>query len=185
MRALELFGGDGEVHTKDYVALVKSLDIWEIDRKHETQLRDNFPSATVRIVDSVVELQTTPNRYDLILADAPTTTYGPYCEHFELFPDVFRAMNDRAVLILNVMLNLGDEYLARYGPHEDQLARRRWFYRTETPASVPLDQMARVYGQKAAKHGFELEWHETEHRRSSYFSGLHYFVLALRRSSEG
>src|SRR5260221_624631 len=87
-------------------------------------------------------------------------------------PNRLRVMQDRAVLILDVMPYLGEECWARYGPNDDQLARRKSFYRTETPESVPLDEMTDVYRAIAAENGFDLEWHAVQHRRSSYFSGL-------------
>ena len=54
-RALECFAFDGHMHTIDYARKVRTLEVWEINRVHEPGLRQTFPQATVRIVDSYKE----------------------------------------------------------------------------------------------------------------------------------
>jgi hypothetical protein len=185
MQALEVFGRDGEAHTKDYAAQVAALDIWEIDPRYETQLRRNFPSATISIVDSIEELKVTTNKYDLIVVDNELGLFGQCCEHFDLFPQIMRTLNNRSVLILNVVPNIDDEFRATFPVTDEYLARRRTFYRTSRPEAVALEEMVATYRDIAESTGFELEWSFAQHRRSSYYNNMFYLVLGLQRRRDG
>ena len=89
--AIELFGKDGTSHTFVYANIVKSIEIWEIDKKFETTLRKNFANAKIRIVDSIKFLQNQASvcKYSFIVIDNPMNIFGTenvdaYCEHFEI-----------------------------------------------------------------------------------------------------
>src|SRR6185312_590191 len=113
MDALEVFGRDGRWHTKQYAHLVKSLEVWELQEKYLPQLQENLPGARFRIVDSYKEIQKTKKKFGLVVVDNsmgifvddPYDGEPPtrYCEHFDLFPDIFRVLTDRAVVIVNVI----------------------------------------------------------------------------------
>src|SRR5262249_30898797 len=71
--ALEVFGSTGEGHLKDYASLVSTLEIWEMDLECENILRQNFPRAEVKIVDSFKEIKTTSKKYSFIVVDNGTS----------------------------------------------------------------------------------------------------------------
>lgn len=62
LTAVELFGRDGTWHTHEYSNMVKTLEIWEIDPSYEKELQKNFPTAKIKIVDSI-KTPTRRNRY--------------------------------------------------------------------------------------------------------------------------
>jgi hypothetical protein len=53
LRALEVFGGAGDLHTMDYADRVATIEVWELDTKLEHRLRKNLPRATVKICDAL------------------------------------------------------------------------------------------------------------------------------------
>ena len=85
LKALELFGKDGLMHTKDYASKVSSLEIWEINPQFEDRLKANLPMAEIKITDSYKEIKRTTNKYSFIVVDNPMSSHGDYFEHFELF----------------------------------------------------------------------------------------------------
>lgn len=184
LRALELFGSDGDRHLKDYAASVASLEIWEIDPAYEAVLRRRFPGATLRIVDSYEQIKKTPATYDFISADAyAERIYGGHCEHFDLFPNLFRIASPSAVIVLNVLPRFDDELRTRWSFVFDKddvgahLSCRRSFYRTSRPECITFEEMIGVYEDLARSNGFELEWHFFQKRHYAY-----YLVFKVRRS---
>ncbi len=187
LRALELFGADGDRHVRDYAGLVSSLEIWEIDPGCEKALRQRFPKATVRIVDSYEQIKKTSDRYDLIVADSPCERlYGGHCEHFDLFPDLFRVASASAILVLNILPRFDEELRRRWSFlfNEDDVAahsaQRQSFYKTMRPDHISLQELAEVYEGLARANGFEPDWHFFQKRQYYY-----YLVLKLRRSDAG
>jgi hypothetical protein len=72
-------------------------------------------------------------------------------EHFGLFPHVLRVLSDDAILSVIVLPETRD--------HEEHLANRRAFYRTDEPRSIPIGAMAARYGELAEEEGLRLGWH--------------------------
>jgi hypothetical protein len=171
--ALEVFGHTGFMHTLDYARQVASLEAWEIDPAKEPALRRHLPHATVRILDSFEELKRSPRKFDLIVVDNPVTLYGEHCEHFEVFPDIFRVAEDSSILILNATRN------PRPAPEQAHLARRRSFYETDHPEDVPFDRMIEVYHNLIQAGGFDLEWHFF--RRRAFATRVYYLVFKMTR----
>jgi len=107
-----------------------------------------------------------------------------HCEHFDLFPDIFRISKDSAVLVLKVVPELLDPDLKSYReqyPHlfgQTHLARRGTFYRTSTPERIPIREMVKVYEGLAEKEGFLIEWYFSKKQNF-----MHYLVLKIRRST--
>jgi hypothetical protein len=178
LRALEIFANSGDSHVKDYAPRVSALEMWEIDFRYEPILKQNFPQARVKIVDSYEEIRKTPNKYELIVVDNGTSIYGGHCEHFDLFPDVFRVASDSSVLILNVIPEVNDAALKEYPYlfHEAHLAERQKFYQSSHPAKVSIDEMLIVYMELIEKSGFILQWHFVQKR-----SFVYYLVLKITR----
>jgi hypothetical protein len=180
LHALELFGGGGVRQTQDYAALVSSLEIWEIEQYYEASLRRRFPTATVRITDSYEQIKKTSTRYGLLVADSPAERlYGGYCEHFDLFPDLFQIAEDPAILIVNVIPRFDDEVRRRWAYAEQivfdaddvgkHLACRQAFYGTPNPERIALDEMIPAYASLARAAGFQLQWHFFQKRHYAYY----------------
>ena len=171
MAGLELFGFTGELHTLDYVHRIGTLEVWEIDPSCEVDLKQNLPKARIKITDSVAELRATTSTFDFIVVDNPTSTFGPYCEHFELIPDVFRVTRDGGIILLNVIPRLSEKD-RRSHPYlfsAEHLARRSAFYGTDRPEEVSFEKMVEVYGKLAASQGCTLNWWFTEQRHFVYY----------------
>lgn len=179
LHALEIFGGSGGFHTKDYATHVSTLDIWEIEPKYEGILRQNFPLAEVMLTNSYKEIENTHKKYSLIIVDNPMSTLGDYCEHFDLFPAIFRVAMDSTVLILNVIPEISDASLKKfpYLFNPSQLERRRSFYQTNHPEKVSFEEMVEVYRNLTTTNNFNLEWYFFQKR-----SVVYYFVLKIKRS---
>ncbi len=178
MEALEVFGGVGEQHTRYYARFVSSLEIWEIHPECAESLRAIFPLAEIKIVDSYQEIRSTSKKYAFISIDNSPSGPG-HCEHFDLFPDVFRLANDSAILILNVIPKISP-WLLRLFPYlhekERQLACRASFYKTGRPENIPLDELVAAYRRLARESGFDLEWHFLKSRNSL----VRYLVLKVQ-----
>jgi hypothetical protein len=185
LTALEVFGRDGRWHTRYYARLVRSIEVWEIDEQYREALNYNLPMAKVKITDSFVEINCTGQLYDLIVLDNPifgdAKDPSDYCEHFDLFPAVFRVASDSAVLIVNVIPKQCRVAREKY-PHllnSTHLERRASFYQTNKPENIPVHRMVRTYTALAQGNGFEIEWYFSQSR------GLvHYLVLKLSRKSQ-
>lgn len=168
MKALEVFGGTGEVHTRDYASKVGSLEVWEIDLERENLLRKNLPQAKIKITDSFEEIKRTPNKYDIVVIDNYASFCGNYCEHFDLFPAVFRILEDSAIIILNVTPNVYESAKERY---QDHLKRRKSFYKTERPENISFDEMIQIYDRLIQENGYHLRW--------NLFKRIHLFLYQM------
>ena len=178
LQALELFANSGESHVKDYAPWVSTLEMWEIDPAYEKMLRRSFPLAKVKITDSYEEIKSTHKKYDLIIVDNGTSIYGGHCEHFDLFPDIFRIAADSSILILNVIPEADHAALKEfpYLFHQAQLIKRQDFYKTTHPEKISVDEMLKVYKELIDRNGFGLEWHFLQKR-----SFVYYLVLKIRK----
>jgi len=178
LHALEIFGGFGDFHTKDYASQVSTLDVWEIEQKYGRALKRNLPKAEVKITNSYEEIKNTPRKYNLIVVDNPMSNLGDYCEHFDLFPDIFRVAMEQTVLILDVIPEINDATLKKY-PYmfnKLQLKCRKSFYKTNHPEKVSFDEMVEVYKNFIITNGFNLEWYFFKKR-----SFVYYLVLYIKK----
>ena len=181
LNALEVFGYIGTWHTLDYARMVKSLDVWEIDPECERFLRSNLPMANIKITDSFEEIKRTDRKYSLIVVDNPMAIYGKnseYCEHFELFPNIFRIMQDECTLILNVIPKVEEKDREKY-PYlfnKEHLKHREQFYSTNHPQNLTFQEMSNTYLKYASESGFKIEWFFTQKR-----SFIYYLVIKLKK----
>jgi hypothetical protein len=182
LRVLEVFANSGDSHVKDYASRVSALEMWEIEPRYETMLKRNFPSAQVKIVDSYEEIKKTPNKYELIVVDNGTSICDNHCEHFDLFPEIFRIAANSSILILNVIPEADHTVLKEipYLFHEAQLVRRQEFYKTGNPKKISIDGMLKVYTELIGENGFVLEWHLVLKR-----SFVYYLVLKIKSRLNG
>jgi hypothetical protein len=194
MRALEVFGRDGRWHTQCYARHVKTLEVWEIQDQYRELLEQNFPAAKVKITDSFREIKVTENKYNFIVVDNSLGTFrddpvpggvvSTYCEHFELFPDIFRVAMDSTIIIVNIIPESNEAARIKYPLlfNEEQLVRRRAFYNTLTPEKISFDQMVGTYRRLAAENGFKLESSFLQQRGATGIG--YYLVLKIIRSPE-
>ena len=176
MDALEVYGEAGAFHLKDYARRVNSLEIWEVDPRHEASLHRNFPRATIRIVDSYERVKTAPDRFDLVVVDNPMSRHGSHFEHFDLFPHVFRLVREGGVLIVDVIPRATPKALKRF-PYlldEDHLAARRSFYGTDRPDHLLEADLVTHYSELARAVGRQVAWSFLVQRHF-----VHYLVLGL------
>ena len=183
LRALEVFGGEGRRITQQYAGRVASLDIWENDPRLRPALLNRFPNAEVRITDSYEEVRRTSKRYDFVMIDNSIWAE----EHFPLFPAVFNVVSEKATMAIRVIPR-ADRLTRRRYPSlfdEQHLARRRAFYRTDSPAQISLDDLGGHYCKLADDSGLVVDWrfwvncreiHGVVPRRTS----MHFLVLGLR-----
>lgn len=191
MDALEVFGKDGHWHTRYYAHLVKSIEVWEIQNKYLAPLQKNLPAAMVKITDSFKEIRRVERKYDLVVIDNSMgifvddpfdgSTPTEYCEHFDLFPAVFRVLKDEAVIIVNVIPSANASALEKYPLLFDtrHLQRRSAFYGVDHPENVPIEEMVTLYGNLAATNHFRVEW--TVHEARGGTGIVHYLALKMRR----
>ena len=170
LHALDLFAGTGSMITQDYEPFVSSLEAWEIEPSYERTLRKNLPRAQVRIVDSYKQLAITESRFGLVVADTWTERFGGHCEHFELFPIVFRVLDNEAILIVNVM---PEWKVGHY--NNEHLRRRRDFYQKEDVANMAIGSMVEVYESLARQNGYAIKW---------WFVKDRYLLYRLRRHAK-
>ncbi len=174
--ALELFGCDGEHHSRDIVSVVAKLEIWEFGPQYESILKQRFPKSEIKITDSYVEIERTPRKYDMVVADNSFSVSSNHYEHFDMFPAIFRVLNDPATIILNIFpkSQLKDS---------EWLRQRQVFYKAANPAHVTFDEIENTYRNLAEENGWIMEQIFFERRWSFNLSSppFYYGVLKLRR----
>jgi hypothetical protein len=162
---LDVYGGTGFRTTRHYAPLLRSLEVWEINPNFEAALRRNVPGAHIKTTDSYEELKRTDRRYSYIVLDSPLEKHGGHTEHFDVFPDIFRVMDDDCVLVIHVFpeadpRTLDNPDYKRLGLFdEEHLARRRSFYKTDHSEKMTLEQLAAHYRGLLEKNDFTPEWH--------------------------
>jgi len=177
-RALEVFGREGDWHTKDYVSYVGSLEVWEINLGFLDGLKRNLPDAKIIITDSFMKIKTTHSKYDLIVVDNPQSTYGQnneYCEHFELFPHIFRIAEDQCAIILNINTE-------PYNFHDDLSwwKRRADFYNTDHPQKLSFNQVKTHYEKICAQNNFNMKWSFLQKRNNF----MYYLCFEMEKNKQ-
>ncbi|MCS4472007.1 hypothetical protein JQ036_17750 [Clostridium botulinum] len=176
---LEVFGGKGEYHTLHYCNKVKSLDIWEINKEFQTDLRKNLPKANVKITDSFKEISRINKKYDMIVIDNSPGPYGGHCEHFDLLPSVYNVIKDEAMLVLNVIpkrTKESDEYKSIKCFNEEHNIFRKIFYNTSNPENISIGYIKKLYEKISELNNYFIEWSFSVQR-----SFVHYLVLKVKR----
>jgi hypothetical protein len=174
--AVELFARAGDWHTMDYKDSVTKLDAWEIDGAWKDSLRKNLPGAEIKITDTFSEISTTSKRFNLVVSDNSMSIFadGQFCEHFELFPGVFRILQEKSVLVLNAIPSINRRWKLKF-PYlldDSHCARRAAFYHTDHPKNLSLDEMLVVYQNLASQNGFRIESHIVVRRHIIYYLAL-------------
>jgi hypothetical protein len=180
--ALECFAFTGAMHTRDYAPAVRSLELWEIHAGHEPVLRAGFPGSTVRITDTYAEIARTDRRFGFVVVDN-SPVHAEHIEHFDLFPAIFRVLEDEAIVVLDVIPHLNDAVLGRYPEmfRDTTLEARRRFFNASDPRQLLQGEMLACYAARAADAGFRIEWSFSRKRNAI----ITYFVLRLVRVAGG
>ena len=152
--ALETFGSTGSQHTPIFAAAVRHIDIWEIKPEAERPLRQRFPGAGIKIIDSYAEIARTPEKYDLVIVDnVPGMCLG-HCEHMDMFPAIFRVLKDPGVLALYVTPNVHREKEHPWA--QERAIKRKAFYQAQDPDHLTMAEMERAYVRIAAENGKQV-----------------------------
>lgn len=180
--ALECFAFMGGMHTRDYAASVRSLELWEIHAGHEATLRAGFPGSVVRITDTYAEIRRTDRRFGFVVVDN-SPVHGGHIEHFDLFPDIFRVLEDEAVLVLDVIPELNGAVRRQYPEMFDEatLEARRRFFHANDPRHLFQGELLTAYAALALQAGFRVDWSFFRKRNPV----ITYLVLRLVRVSGG
>ncbi len=175
---LECFAFTGGMHTLDYARSVRGLELWEINPVHEPILRKRFPGAEVRIVDTYEEVARRDRRFDMIVIDN-SPVHGSHVEHFDLFPAMFRLMQDSCVVVLDVMPNLHAGVRRRYPEFfsESVLRTRAEFYGVTDPYTIPEAALVAPYEACARRQGYDVTWYFLQKRNPI----ITYLVLYVQR----
>lgn len=182
---IELFARGGDWHTMDYAPFVKSVEAWEIDPVYKDTLKRNLPNAKIVITDSIKKIKETKRKFDFIISDNPEGVYGKndeYCEHFDIFSDIFRLIDEKGIVMVNVFPKLNKNVLRGNIRLEEiikkgWLERRKKFYNTVNPADISLHKMLGVYRKIIKSNGFELEWYFLQRRNAI----VYYLVLGVKK----
>lgn len=171
--ALEVFGRKGDWHTVDYADGIRSLEVWEIDSEHNTDLRRNLPNAVVKNVDSIQFSREPQNvgRFDFVVIDNPQALYGPnneYCEHFDVLESGCAMLRPGGVLVFNVNIRPYD-----FEKHPEWKRRREEFYGKPDTASLSLEELLEFYGDLFAR--WRKHVISARHYRRNDF--LHYLIF--------
>lgn len=150
-RALDVFAGDGSLHTVDWAPRVGSVELWERNSTCRAPLQHRFPEAEIRIVDSFTEVHRRDATFDLIVVDDGKPPGSWAGEHFALFPHLFRLLASPGVLVVNVVPRMRVVM-------PENLALRGVFYGTDHPEQISLAEMARTYETRAAASDLRMVW---------------------------
>lgn len=180
--ALECFAFTGGMHTRDYASSVRSLELWEIHAGHESALREGFRGSVVRITDTYAEVKRADRRFGFVVVDN-SPVHGGHIEHFDLFPEIFRILEDESVLVLDVIPELNRAVRRQYPEmfSEATLEARRRFFRANDPRHLFQGELVTAYAALAEQAGFRLDWSFFRKRNPI----ITYLVLRLVRVPGG
>lgn len=173
--ALEAFAFTGQWQAQAYSHLPAYLEAWEILEECREPLKKYLPNAVIKITDTFEEVKRCDKKFDFINVDNHQGIFGPWCEHFEFFPLLFKVAADECIVNLNVIPYATDYWRAKYSDlfSEEHSRRRAEFYKTTKPEQVSFEEMLKVYGSIAAAHSYEIVWHAHEQRTLTWYLALH------------
>lgn len=177
---LEVFGRDGDYHSLDYIDNVKNFEIWEINPEFESNLKINFPNATIKITDSYHEIRSTNKKYDTIIIDNHQGPFADKCEHFEILKDCLLKLNDKGVIITNVMFDISkSKYNIPDTAQIHHIERRKEFYNRNNGITISEQEFEKFYISFARSQGFNTA-HIFLVKRNYLMT---YLVLCLNRTT--
>ena len=179
--ALEVFGRTGDWHTTVYANKIKSLQVWEIDKKWKNALKKNLPNAKIKILDSIKTIveNLEPSKFDLIVIDNPMNTWGTknepyfYCEHFDFIKHIGNIIDKEAILIFNINKNPFG-----YDKFTEWKKRREKFYERKRTSKLSLRFLILFYKKLFLMIGYKTIFQKI-FKRNEYTD---YFVFFLRKN---
>jgi len=154
-----MFGRDGSWHTSLFADKVKSIEIWEIDERWKKILKENFPKAKIKILDSVKTIKKNKihSKFNLLLIDNPMNIFGQnpensneaYCEHFDIITEIEKLVGNEVLVIFNVNKCPFD-----YKKYPVWKKFRENFYGDVNTSDMDLDFLHKFYQKLFKKIGF-------------------------------
>ena len=159
-----MFGRKGDWQTALFANKVKSLEVWEIEKDYESDLKKNLPNVTIKIHDSIEFLTNGKNlsKFELILIDNPMNVFGPidertaspmYCEHFDVLRNIGKIVGQEAIIIFNVNRMPFD-----YSKFEAWKLRRNEFYQNLKTDDMSINFLHDFYKKFFLSSGFHTEF---------------------------
>ena len=188
--ALEMFGRNGTWHTSFFADKVKSIEIWEIDKKWRKKLEKNFPNSKIKILDSIKTIKEEENlkKFNLLLIDNPMNIFGQnqegskknYCEHFEILPEISKIIQDESLVIFNINRCPFD-----YDKYPLWEQRREKFYSNANTNNMSLEFLHEFYANLFQKMGFRTIFYINT-VRIFYFENdmIYYFAYYLKKDKK-
>ena len=188
--ALEMFGRNGTWHTSFFADKVKSIEIWEIDKKWRKKLEKNFPNSKIKILDSIktIKEEESLEKFNLLLIDNPMNIFGQnqegskknYCEHFEILPEISKIIQDESLVIFNINRCPFD-----YDKYPLWEQRREKFYSNTNTNNMSLEFLHEFYANLFQKMGFRTIFYINT-VRIFYFENdmIYYFAYYLKKDKK-
>ena len=185
LSGLEMFGRDGTAHVTAYAEKVRALEVWEIDKKWETDLKNNLPNAKIKIIDSVNQINNGFNlpKFDLIIIDNTIPMFGPedepnkYCEHFDFIKNIGKIMEDDAVIVFNI-----NKQPFNYDHQSAWKKRREGFYGTVDTSNLSIEFLLNFYKELFLNLNLVTDFCDFVPRHLPH---LDYLIFHLRKIREG
>ena len=186
LNALEMFAGNGSMHTTAYANKVKSLEVWEIDSKWKNELTKNLPLAKIKIIDSVQTINQNGNlpKFDLIVIDNPIPLFGSeeepdkYCEHFDFIKKIGNLIDDNVIIIFII-----NKRPFNYDKLPLWKKRRNEFYGAVDTSNMSLEFLLSFYKELFRNVGFETIFHVSVARHTPHLDYFAYNLKRIRKNS--
>lgn len=208
MSVFEPFGGDTTGQTVHYAHLpfIERLTAWEIVPERASKAKHIIPDIDIKICDAFKEVHKLSKGYDIIVVDN-NFLRPPHFEHFDLFPHIFKGLNDEAFMIITVCDAPSSYYVDRerfvresFGSRTELFVKgwdraRADFYgfpriededystlqgRIRPMSDFSGNDMVPVYMEMALKYGFFTPYKTVMRRAKSSQS----ILLELKRGSD-
>ncbi len=187
LSTLEMFGRDGTAHVTAYAEKVRSLEVWEIDKKWKADLKNNLPNAEIKIIDSVNQINNGRNlpKFDLVIIDNTIPMFGPedepnkYCEHFDFIKNIGKIMEDDAIIVFNVNKQPFN--------YEHQLAwkkRREEFYGTVNTGNLSIEFLLNFYKELFLNLNLITDFCDFVPRHLPHLDYLIFHLRKIRKETE-
>ena len=185
LSGLEMFGRDGTAHVTAYAEKVRALEVWEIDKKWEADLKNNLPNAKIKIIDSVNQINNGFNlpKFDLIIIDNTIPMFGPedepnkYCEHFDFIKNIGKIVNNNAIIIFNI-----NKQPFNYEHQSAWKKRREGFYGAVDTSDLSTEFLLNFYKELFLNLNFATDFCDCVPRHLPH---LDYFIFNLRKIRKG
>ena len=172
LKCIELFAREGSWHTKTLFSEFTDVTLCEINSIYRDSLSLNFPSAKIKILDSIKMLQAIKDdteKYDLVSVDNPLGCFDQYCENFEVVENIHKILNDQSVLLINIVPRPYG-----YSAIEEKWKERRLkFYSVYSDQSIDFYDILNAYKIKLGDVGFNIS--DYEYICREYANDMDYF----------